>query len=190
MNNRKYLSFSIGIIIIIIATIGCVENNEEKGKILTVNFGDYTTDYSLEDLESIDSYIGTGRYIKTKLLPDSVVISESVSYTGVRINKILDEIPNLPSSFNISVVSSDDWEVTYTMDDIDGNVDIYDEEGNVLSNESAAMILAYKENGEYYSEIDPDGQTGPLRIAFVENDVITSSNLWSKMVVSIEILSI
>ena len=190
MNIRKYLLVSIGIIIIIIATLGCVENNEEKETILTVNFGDYTIDYSLKDLESIDSYTGTGRYIKTKLLPDSVVIGESVSYTGVRMYKILDEVPNLPGSFNISVVSSDEWQVTYSMDDIDGNVDIYDEEGNVLSNESAVMILAYKENGEYYSDIDPDGETGPLRVAFVDNDVITSSNLWSKMVVSIEILSI
>lgn len=190
MNNGKYLSIFIGLIIIIIATIGCVDNNEENGVILTVLFGDYSVEYSLQDFESIDSYTGNGRYIKTKLLPDSIVISDSVSYTGVRMSKILEEIPNLPNNYNISVISSDEWEVTYTMDDIDGNVDIYDEEGNILQNETVVMILAYKEDGKYYSEIDPDSKTGPLRVAFVDDNVITSSNLWSKMVVKIEVISL
>ena len=52
------------------------------------------------------------------------------------------------------------------------------------------MLLAYKEDGSYYSEIDPDNEIGPLRIAYVGNNVITSSNLWSKMVVSIEVISL
>lgn len=188
MNNGKYLSIVIGFILIIIATVGCVDNNEENEVILTIIFGDYSVEYSLQDLESIDSYTGTGRYIKTKLLPDSIVISDSVSYIGLRMSKILEVIPNLPNSYNISVISSDEWEVTYTMDDINGNVDIYNEEGNILTNETAVMILAYKEDGKYYSEIDPDDETGPLRVAFVNDDVITSSNLWSKMVVKIEVI--
>jgi hypothetical protein len=52
------------------------------------------------------------------------------------------------------------------------------------------MILAYKEKDMYYSEIDPEGEIGPLRIAFVKDDVITASNIWSKMVVSIDIVSV
>ena len=72
------------------------------------------------------------------------------------------------------------------MDNIDGNVDIYDEKGNILPNETAVMILAYKENGEYFS----DNETGPLRVAFVDNNYITSSSLWSKRVVSIEVISL
>ena len=175
------------LLMLILLNVGCVENNEEGGKtVLTVIFDNYTNDYNLDDLQSIDSYIGTGRYIKTKLLPDSVNISDSSSFTGIRVYKILDDIPNLPDTYDISVVSSDGWEVTYTMDDIDGNIDIYDEEGNILSNETAVMILAYKEDGEYYS----DDETGPLRVAFVDNNVITSSSLWSKMAVSIEVISL
>jgi len=188
MSNIKYLLASIGIIFIIMATLGCVENNEKEEIILTITFGEYTTEYNLDDLEYVESYSGTGRYIKTKLLPESVVISDSVSYTGVRMYRLLNNIPNLPENYNISVVSSDDWTVTYTKDGIDGNVDIFDEDGTILSNETAVMILAYKEDEKYYSEIDPDDEIGPLRIAFVKGDVITSSNLWSKMVVSIEII--
>lgn len=191
MTNRRVLfPYMIVLFLIIAMTVGCIEENEKDETILTVTFDDYTAEYSLDDLESIDSYTGSGRYIKTKLLPDSVVITDTVSYTGVRMYKILEDIPNLPDSYNISVVSSDDWEVTYTMDDIEGNVDIYDDVGNIIQNATAVMILAYKEDGQYYSEIDQDGETGPLRVAYVDDDVITSSNLWSKMVVTVEIISI
>jgi len=191
MTNRRVLfPYMIVLFVIIAMTVGCIEENEKDETILTVTFDDYTAEYSLDDLESIDSYTGSGRYIKTKLLPDSVVITDTVSYTGVRMYKILEDIPNLPDSYNISVVSSDDWEVTYTMDDIEGNVDIYDDVGNIIQNATAVMILAYKEDGQYYSKIDQDGETGPLRVAYVDDDVITSSNLWSKMVVTVEIISI
>jgi hypothetical protein len=180
----------ITVFIIILSTIGCIENNEKDVIILTISFNDYNAEFSLEDLESIESYTGSGQYIKTKLLPDSIVLSDLISYTGVRIYKILEEIPNLPDYYNVSVVSSDGWTTTYTMEDIDGNVDVYDEGGNILTNKTAVMILAFKENGDYYSEIDPDGETGPLRIAFVDENVITSSDLWSKMVISLEVISI
>jgi hypothetical protein len=51
------------------------------------------------------------------------------------------------------------------------------------------MILAYKEDGSYYSEIDPKNEIGPLRIAFL-GDYYTPSGLWLKMVVSIESISL
>ena len=68
MSKKRYLLSFIIIFFIIILTIGCVDNTEKEEIILTVKFGDYTTDYSLNDLESIEDYTGTGRYIKTKLL--------------------------------------------------------------------------------------------------------------------------
>jgi hypothetical protein len=71
-----------------------------------------------------------------------------------------------------------------------GYVDVYNETGDIISDETAVMILAYKEDGSYYSEIDPDNEIGPLRIAFVGDNIITSSSLWSKMVVSIKIISV
>jgi hypothetical protein len=187
---KNFFIINIVVFILIISTIGCIENNEKDEIILTVNFNNYNAEYSLEDLESIESYTGSGRFIKTKLLPESIVLSDIVTYTGIRMYKILENIPNLPDNYNISVVSSDDWVSTYSMKDIDGIVDVYDEEGNILVNKTAVMILAFKENGDYYSEIDPDSETGPLRIAFVDENVITSSNLWSKMVISIDVISI
>ena len=48
------------------------------------------------------------------------------------------------------------------------------------------MILAYEKNGNPLSE----DEGGPLRIAFVsDNNYLTSSSLWIKNVVSIEVKS-
>jgi len=182
-------------LMVITLTIGCIENNEtsngpdvESPVILTVISDDYKVNYTLEDIEALDSYSGSGGYIKTKLLPDSVVISDIIEYTGVPITSLLDEISDLPDNYNVSVISDDGWTLNYTMNETLGYVDVYNELGEVLSNETAVMLLAYKEDGSYYSEIDPDNEIGPLRVAFVGDNVITSSNLWSKMVVSIEII--
>jgi len=70
-----------------------------------------------------------------------------------------------------------------------GEVEVYNENGNITEDETAEMIVAYKENGEYYSEIEPDNEVGPLRIAFVGEDTpITSSSLWAKMITTIDII--
>jgi len=198
MTKRRFLLANIlAFLMVITLTVGCIEDNEtpngqneEPSVLLTVIFDDYQANYTLEDIEALDSYSGTGGYIKTKLLPDSVVISDIIEYTGVRITTLLGEIPNLPDNYNVSVISDDGWTVAYTMNETLGYVDVYNETGDILSNETTVMILAYKEDDSYYSEIDPDNEIGPLRIAFVGDGAITSSSLWSKMVVTIEIISL
>ena len=181
------INIIISLILISLLT-GCLENEENEIPILTVIFNDYKKEYNMYEIESFESYTSSGQFIKTKLLPDSIVISESVEYTGVKILDIFGDITNLPENYTISVFSSDDWVVNFTKNEIFGNVDVYDEEGYIVTNLTPIMILAYKEDGNYYSEIDPDSDIGPLRVAFVGDNIITSSNLWSKMVVKIEIL--
>lgn len=196
VKKRILLINTLAFLFIISVTVGCMEESkktngkEESSVLLTLIFGDFQTNYTLEEIEALDTYTGTGGYIKTKLLPDSVVISYMTEYTGVRITTLLEEIPSIPDNYNLSIVSSDGWKVTYTKNETLGFVDVYNETGEIISNDTAVMILAYKEDGAYYSEIDPENETGPLRIAFVNDNVITSSNLWSKMVVSIEIISL
>ena len=197
MKNRiALLSYVIVLFVIIAITVGCIEdngqNNVEKkpSVLLNVIFDDYRANYTLEDIETFDSYTGNGGYIKTKVLPDSVIISDINEYTGVQITTLLEEIPNLPDNYNVSIESDDGRIVEYTINEILGNVDVYNETGIILSNETAVMIIAYKENGSYYSEVDHENEIGPLRIAFVGDNAITSSDLWSKMVVTVEIISI
>ncbi len=190
MLKKIYFPIIIFIILIITSTIGCLENKEKNDIVLTVSFDDYIREYSLNDLESIESYSDSGRYIKTKLLPEVVEISDSVYYTGVKIVTIFNYIPDLPDNYNAIFTSSDNWTIAFTKDEIEGDVNVYGENGIISLNETAVMILAYKEKDMYYSEIDPEGEIGPLRIAFVKDDVITASNIWSKMVVSIDIVSV
>ena len=45
------------------------------------------------------------------------------------------------------------------------------------------MIIAFKKDGEYITE----SEEVPFRIAFINGDKITASNLWARMVTSIEI---
>jgi len=197
MIKKRFIIVNIIILMIFITlTIGCIEDEdktngqETSSFLLTVKFNDYQVNYTLNDIESLDQYNGTGGYIKTKLLPESVEISDIYEFTGVRIKTLLDQIPNIPDKYNLNVVSEDEWTVTYTVKNTIGFVDVYNETGDIVSNKTADMIIAYKEDGEYYSEIDPGNEIGPLRIAFVGDDVITSSDLWSKMVVSIEIIAL
>ncbi len=179
-------------VIIAVATILYVnfyggEENIHEEKILTVVLGDTKMEYTLSDLKNLESYKGNGRYIKTKLLPDSVVISESHQYTGVRVTTLLEQFNNLPVNYAVTIQALDGWSINYTQSQIQGHVTIYDENGEVIDNATATMIIAYAEDGEYYMDSNPE--VGPLRVAFVDGNPITPSNLWVKMVTRIEIHS-
>jgi len=167
------------------------ENNDTNETILTIQYLGYNYTYTLSDLEEFEAETGLGRYIKTKLLPDTVVLGESYNYTGVSILTLLEDINVSFNDYLLNVTATDSWTTSYTMNQTNGIVDVYDEQGNVTHNGSALMIVAYKEDGSYYSEIDPDEEIGPVRIAFIgENTPITSSSLWAKMVASIEIVEL
>jgi hypothetical protein len=155
-----------------------------------INQTNTETIFNLTELEELNSVTGQGRYIKTKLLPDTVLIEDAHNYTGIPITSFLNEMNDIPSNYTLLVTASDGWESEYSMNQVNGSVDIYNENGSVIENNTATMILAYKIDGQYYSEIDPDNEIGPFRIAFIGDDnPITSSDLWSKMVVSIEIIA-
>jgi len=133
-------------------------------------------------IEDFESYSGYGGIIKPGWFPD-IVVEGPFNYTGVKISTLLEEFPDLPDSYNITVTSSDDRTNEYNFSQINGNVGVY----NGTSNESyttggVTMILAYKKEGEYLDETE-----GPLRIVFINDGEFTSSKLWAKFIVSIEI---
>ena len=162
------------------------DDKPSETTILTVSFGEEIVSYTLLDLEGMESVIGSGSYVKTRLLPDTVLIEGPYNYTGVQFSTILTGFDNLPENYNITITASDGWTSNYTKDQIEGKIDIYDETGVVVSQSGATMILAYKEDGEYIT----DEEIGPLRVSFIGIDIITASDLWSKMVVSIEVIDL
>ncbi len=202
-NSNKTITIALAVIICIAAIVLLYVNlpqdstdttddnqNTEPLVLLTLIYNNTENEYTLEELENFTSVTDTGRYVKSKLLPDTVLITPDLnesawSFTGVAVKTLIDEFENIPDKYNITVTASDDWTSEYTKDQVEGTIDIYNETGNVTSTTGATMILAYTQDGEYIDEED-----GPLRIALIGDDVITSSNLWSKMVVSIEIVEV
>jgi len=173
-------------------TIDTTDQMDEVKKNITCSliFDEQIIQYDLLTLETFEQYTLSGRYIKTKLLPDTVSLSDVINFTGIQIHTLLGSLNGLPTNYSIKVTASDGFVTEYSIDDILGNVDVYNENGTIVENESAAiMILAYGEEESYYFEIDPEEDIGPFRIAFVgEYTPITSSSLWTKNVISIEIL--
>jgi hypothetical protein len=162
-----------------------LDTEDKAVSLLTIEYKEEKINYTLEELESLSPMTASGSYIKDKALPDSVIIKGPYEYTGVPISIILDDLPELPQKYSLITHASDNWTVTYNESQIQGNVAIYDESGIITGYGGVTMLLAYKEDGEYIE----DPEIGPLRIAFVDNGSITSSALWTKMVVTLEIIA-
>ena len=157
---------------------------EEPEFIFNLTFEENQTSYTLEELESIESYSCTATMIKFGLLPE-VVTEGPNEFTGIKISTLLNQIENLPENYNISVKTSDGWIVEYNMSEIEGNLDIYNESGVIVNNTGATMMLAYKMNGENLVEGE-----GPLRIIFCHDEFYTPSLYWTKLVISIELIEL
>lgn len=148
--------------------------------LLTIMHQDVNYTFTLSDLEEMDSISGKGRKINA-----IGEISEVYNYTGVEIISLMEPINVSSDTYQITVIASDNYSKDFTVNESNIEVDIYDDDGNISSNESATMIVAYKEGNQYYTE------PNPLRIAFIgDTTPITSSGLWIKSVTTIEVSSI
>jgi hypothetical protein len=113
------------------------------------------------------------------------MINGPYEYTGVNMTLLLDQFTSLPQNYSIVVKSSDNKTTEYNYSQIHGDVAIYNESsGNISGTGGVTMFLAYKEAGEYIT----DPTVGPLRIVFVDDELVTASTRWTKMVISIEIV--
>jgi hypothetical protein len=156
---------------------------EIETPLLIITFNGSETNYTLKDLETFDSYTGSGSYYKVGRLPE-IIIEGPYEYTGVNLTLLLEDLPNLPENYSITVTSSDNYTTEYNFSEIHGTLTKYNESDNITSTSGVTLLLAYKEAGEYIS----DPEVGPLRIAYIDDGSITPSNLWAKMVVLIEIV--
>jgi len=149
---------------------------QETTAFFTLSFDGSHIEYSLDDLETFPAITGEGG--RLKVTGDVVGPYE---YTGVSIMRLAEEFSSIPSRFEMVTISDDGYVFKYSYDDIRGNVEVFDEDGNSEGIGNVNMILAYAEDG------DPLIHGGPLRIAFVnEEGVITDAFLWSKYVEEIE----
>lgn len=165
------------------------DNKTEKPTLtLTMTYNNTDYQYNFTDIENLQSTTGTARYMKASpfLKTGTIIIKPSMNesanqYEGVKVSKLLDDINNIPETYNITISAPDGYSTIFNKSQINGNLVTYNETGNKTSVD-VSVILAYKQNGEYLSEED-----GPLMVAIVGNEPISLSNKWVSNVVKIEI---
>ncbi len=143
--------------------------------------GNETKVYTLDEIKAMPSYTASGGFKKR-----SGAIVGPYTYRGVNITYLAGLVGGLTPSSSVTVTASDGYAMTYTYDQIMGEITTYNATtGEPEPDGPVNMILAYEEGGKPI----PDEQGGPLRVAFVGPDSpITDGHFWIKWVNKIEIL--
>lgn len=145
--------------------------------VLTLTYKGEEKQYSLENLQGFDSITGNGGRLKV-----TGSISGPYEYTGVLITTLADEFSSMSSEYSVVAIADDGYTVSYTSDEVQGNIMVYDSEGNEVGIGGVSMVLATMEGGE-------TDYPGSYRIVFVnEDDPITDSFLWAKYLVELEFI--
>jgi Bacterial Ig domain len=144
---------------------------------LTLTYKGNQKYYTLEDLLAFDSMTGNGGMLKST----GAVVPPN-EYTGVLITRLAQEFTTMPSEYTVVAIASDGYTVSYTYNEILGEVMVYDNNGKAIGTGGVSMILATKENGQI-------NYNGSFRIAFVNQDEpITFAALWTKYIIELEFL--
>ncbi len=141
--------------------------------------GSETKVYSLDEVKAMPAYTASGGFKKS-----TGVIVGPYTYTGVNLTYLADLVGGITSSNSVKITASDGYSMTYTYDQVMGDITIYST-SEEAADEPLTMVLAYEENGS----LIPDDYGGPLRVAFIRSDTpITDGHFWIKYVNKIEIL--
>ena len=133
---------------------------------------------SLPELKGFPSYTGSGGF-KNKV----GTITGPINYTGVNISSLLWLVDGIEVGDSVRITSSDGYNRTFDIDQINGVLEIFDQNGTSLGTGTVTPVLAYSEEDGDLS----DG--GPLRLVFVDiNPKITASGFWLKDVVMVEVI--
>ena len=146
--------------------------------VLTLIYNGEEKYYTLEDLSDFDSITGTGGRLKV-----TGTVSGPYEYTGILISTLAQEFPSMSSEYGVIAIADDGYTMSYDQDAINGDVMVYDTDGNEQGIGGVHMILATKEDGNV-------NYPGSYRVAFInEDEPITDSFLWSKYIVELEFFS-
>lgn len=140
--------------------------------------GSETKVYSLDEVKAMPAYTASGGFKKS-----TGVIVGPYTYTGVNLTYLTDLVGGISPSNSIKLTASDGYSMTYTYDQVMGDITIYST-NEEETDEPLTMVLAYEEDGASI----PDEFGGPLRVAFIRSDIpITDGHFWVKYVNKIEI---
>jgi hypothetical protein len=151
----------------------------EGNSLLTIRVGSQFYNYTLDDLTAFANVTGQGSYIN-----QARKITGPFTYTGVNVRVLLSSIPSLPATYTFRAMARDGYNRSYSMEEMNGHVMVFNETGVEVGTGNLTMIIAYKQNNAFMSE----NSNGPLRIAFVDTEsAITNSGLWLSSLNEIEI---
>jgi len=154
-------------------------NEQENEIILQMLYNDTYKNYTLDQLENLETFTGSGGYIKS----NNITVGP-FELTGVKISTILNQYNIESEKYSISVKAADDYPpMILNLSVINGDIPVYNETGEQIGIGNATMIIYYKQDGKYLDELE-----GPLRLGFIYEDGFTSSKIWIKQVISILIV--
>ena len=150
------------------------EDDDEGNAVLTVFYGGEKWGYTLPGLRDIDAFSGVGSMM-TK-----IGVKGPYNFTGVRLDLLLEDLDISGDSVWAQVIALDGYTVTFSGDEIQGNVEVFDESGNITDN-VVTLLVVYSQDG-----IPLDSGDGPLRLAYVgQENCVTQSSYWVKQVTEI-----
>ena len=187
--DRRTVHAVVTIVIVIIASLTVIfilqpQNQSELDIVLTVNVGDSSTNYTLDDLTSLPSVTGNTGFVKTGTYPP--VIGNPTNWTGVPVLHLLSLVDNLPANHSLQILSADGYMTYFNMTEVQGSVEAYNSTtGESIGPRDFTMVLAYKQNGEFLT----NETGGPLRLALIpEGDYVSAGHSWPKLVRKITII--
>ena len=163
------------------------EEDETEPAVLTIVYGLETNNYTLEQLEAMDTITG---YAGKRT--DFPAINGQGIYTGVKVTDLVEATAGDIDNYSVIVTSDEEGTIenqTYNYSMVQGNVNIYNStnasDSTPIQIGGVTMIVCFQQDGEY---LDPSDD-GILRIVYIntEEELITKSGLWWKFVVKIEI---
>jgi len=190
--SNKILSITLALLIVVAAIIilynnflrneNQIENPDENFQknniVLQTLYNDTYINYTLDQLEKLESITGYGGYITS-----NNQTSGPYELTGVKILILLKQFNITSEVYSINVKASDGYSKVFNLSYINGEIPFFNENGEEIGIGDVTMIINYKENGEYLDDL-----IGPIRLAFICEDGFTSSKLWIKQVESIIII--
>jgi len=116
------------------------EGGDGQGNnLLTVRVGSQFHNYTLNNLTILNSVTGSGSYIN-----QTGKITGPFTYTGVTVGMLLSTIPSLPTTYTFHAIASDGYNRNYSMDEVNGHVMLFNQNGAEIGTGNLTMIIAYK----------------------------------------------
>ena len=117
-------------------------NSQQNVVVLQTLYNDTYVNYTLDQLEDLESLTGSGGYINSVN-----VTSGPFELTGVSISNLLDQFDIISENYSIRVKAADDYTKILNKGFISGEIPIFNETGVQVGTGGATMIINYKENG-------------------------------------------